>query len=276
MSQRISELDTILENRVIDLEHFTKVHANGDMEINYYEEMLNNKAEQMKNSLFNDIESLQQNIRAYRPQNSDSTETRRNYAQLVENSTNALKFTTSKISHIFSRILQRSSVISGSVAKTHTTALKSAIDGKLKPLVLLLLNREKYSRPVSLEQYEEMLENELKDFQVQITHQIDQLQEKVRSCRPKTMADHYPDKTREAYKKLLIFVTAMLDEMRELIKTLFDRHRLFVHQIWQALEVGKNCDGLRRELEADIERHLSRWERYINMIEEKIEIPGDF
>ncbi|CAM4975237.1 unnamed protein product [Rotaria socialis] len=106
MSQRISELDTILENRVIDLEHFTKVHANGDMEINYYEEMLNNKAEQMKNSLFNDIESLQQNIRAYRPQNSDSTETRRNYAQLVENSTNALKFTTSKISHIFSRILQ--------------------------------------------------------------------------------------------------------------------------------------------------------------------------
>ncbi|CAF3329203.1 unnamed protein product [Rotaria socialis] len=170
----------------------------------------------------------------------------------------------------------RSSVISGSVAKTHTTALKSAIDGKLKPLVLLLLNREKYSRPVSLEQYEEMLENELKDFQVQITHQIDQLQEKVRSCRPKTMADHYPDKTREAYKKLLIFVTAMLDEMRELIKTLFDRHRLFVHQIWQALEVGKNCDGLRRELEADIERHLSRWERYINMIEEKIEIPGDF
>ncbi|CAF2105587.1 unnamed protein product [Rotaria magnacalcarata] len=102
-SKRITEINRMLQNGIQDIENLAKEHAN-DGDIDKYEIMLDEKSEQLKKSLSNEIESLKQSIRVYRPQKSDSIEKQRNYVQLNENCISGLNDTTSKVSRIFSRI----------------------------------------------------------------------------------------------------------------------------------------------------------------------------
>ncbi|CAF4114277.1 unnamed protein product [Rotaria magnacalcarata] len=79
-SKRITEINRMLQNGIQDIENLAKEHAN-DGDIDKYEIMLDEKSEQLKKSLSNEIESLKQSIRVYRPQKSDSIEKQRNYVQ---------------------------------------------------------------------------------------------------------------------------------------------------------------------------------------------------
>jgi chemotaxis regulatin CheY-phosphate phosphatase CheZ len=122
----------------------------------------------------------------------------------------------------------------------------------------------------AVEQNEKQLEYQLAEFQDVVNHQVDELLQMVRNCKPKETNESKLAAKNEAYGQLLKFVTQIIDEMRELIKTIFDRHRLFIHQTWQALNRGEDCGKLQNNLEDDIKRHLHRWERFVNMIDDKI------
>ncbi|CAF2105584.1 unnamed protein product [Rotaria magnacalcarata] len=154
--------------------------------------------------------------------------------------------------------------------KTQTVSLQRSIEQQFRPLVLRLTNREKSKREMSIEECEEVLQKNLADFEGDMNLQIEQLTKSVKSCRPKDKQDVNYEKDRRVYEQLVKFVTRIFENMHGLVKTIFDRHRLFVHEVWHALHNGKDCDRLHEQLQADIQKSIDQWEQYINDIEEKI------
>jgi len=118
------------------------------------------------------------------------------------------------------------------------------------------------------ESEEQRLQEQMNNFKVEINRQIDELNEYVRLYKAKET--NGLNRAEDGYKSVLIFVTYIIDELHELIKTIFDRHRLYIHDIWQALQQNESCEKIGNEFNADINRILQRWERYFQMAEEKL------
>ncbi|CAF1429556.1 unnamed protein product [Rotaria magnacalcarata] len=155
--------------------------------------------------------------------------------------------------------------------RTQTLMLQQQVQEKLRPLTLRLSTTDQ-RKVTDIEHQEKALENQMTTLKKEMNHQIDQLQKHVLSCKPKETKDvNYVEKI-EAYKSLLMFVTQIMEEMRELIITLFDRHRLFIHQVWQALKNDEDCGEIHAALEKDVDRQLQRWERFLNMVDARIKM----
>jgi len=67
-------------------------------------------------------------------------------------------------------------------------------------------------------------------------------------------------------------VSYIIDELCDLFTRIFVKHRLFIHDIWQALQQNKACAPIRDNLLADMNEILQRWVRHFEMTEEKLKI----
>jgi hypothetical protein len=140
---------------------------------------------------------------------------------------------------------------------------------KLGSLVLRLRNT-KNDKMMSTEECENTLDTELDSLKEDMHNQIQEIHRTVLNCKPKDPESESYAEDRAAYRSLLLFVTDIMEQMRELITTIFDRQRLFIHEIWQAFMNNKDCDPIRDALNKDIDRNFSRWERLLGKMEEKI------
>jgi len=135
--------------------------------------------------------------------------------------------------------------------------------------LILRLRRIHDNEGLSIE--EQTLQEQMNLFGAEINRQVDELNEYVQSYKAKETNNLNRAENREVYKSVLIFVTYIIDELHELIKTIFERHRLFIHDIWQALQQNEyECERIRNEFDIDINGILQRWERYFKMAEERL------
>ncbi|CAM2723387.1 unnamed protein product [Rotaria socialis] len=139
-----------------------------------------------------------------------------------------------------------------SQAITQTQVIKQQIQEKLRSLVLLLRSSKN---------------NEIMS--------IEEIHEIVLSCKPESSGSKSYEADKEAYRNLLVFVTDIIEQMRDLIITIFDRQRLFIHDIWQAFMNKEECDSIRDALNKDLDRNFNRWEQLLGKMKEKIDTMKD-
>jgi len=67
-------------------------------------------------------------------------------------------------------------------------------------------------------------------------------------------------------------VSYIIDELCDLFTRIFIKHRLFIHDIWQALNQSKPYVPIGNKLEGDMKEILQRWVRHFEMTGEKLKI----
>lgn len=140
---------------------------------------------------------------------------------------------------------------------------------------MLRLRNTKNDEIISIEECENTLDNELRSLKKDMYNQIEEIHQTVMNCKPTDPDSGSYVADREAYKNLLVFVTEIMEQMRELIITIFDRQRVFIHEIWQAFMDKKECDPIRDALKEDLDPHFSRWELLLGKMKEKIDTMKD-
>ncbi|CAF3375616.1 unnamed protein product [Rotaria socialis] len=161
-----------------------------------------------------------------------------------------------------------------SQAITQTQVIKQQIQEKLRSLVLLLRS-SKNNEIMSIEVWENNLDKELHSLKEDMHNQIQEIHEIVLSCKPESSGSKSYEADKEAYRNLLVFVTDIIEQMRDLIITIFDRQRLFIHDIWQAFMNKEECDSIRDALNKDLDRNFNRWEQLLGKMKEKIDTMKD-
>jgi hypothetical protein len=79
----------------------------------------------------------------------------------------------------------------------------------------------------------------------------------------------FVDKGQNIGQNLIPFI---IDELCDLVTRIFVQHRLFIHDIWQALQEKNACEPICNKLEADINEILQRWVRHFEMTDEKLKM----
>jgi hypothetical protein len=150
-----------------------------------------------------------------------------------------------------------------------TLTIQQTVQQNLQPLILRLRTTMHGNEGVLVE--EQTLMEQMNRFKAEINRHIDELNQCVQLYKAKETNGLNRAENREAYKSILIFVIYIIDELNDLIKVIFNRYRLFINDIWQALQRNEDIvETIRYEFEGDINRILQRWEQYFKAAEEKL------
>ncbi|CAM4979035.1 unnamed protein product [Rotaria socialis] len=161
-----------------------------------------------------------------------------------------------------------------SLTRTQTQVIQQRMQEKIGSLVLRLRNKQS-GEIMSTEECENTLDKELSSLKEDMYNQIQEIHEIVLSCKPESSGSKSYEADKEAYRNLLVFVTDIIEQMRDLIITIFDRQRLFIHDIWQAFMNKEECDSIRDALNKDLDRNFNRWEQLLGKMKEKIDTMKD-
>lgn len=141
-----------------------------------------------------------------------------------------------------------------------TNVINRHVNGKLPTLVLQLR-----SSPASVndqpQSHISVFEMKLNEFRQQLFANIDYFQQIVFNARPKQLSDMNPAEYRrrmEVYQDLLVMSTAIVDRIKNSFLDIMQDYRIYLDNVWSAIENGQNVDKLQRKFERHIQRKISR------------------